>query len=299
MLDYPLLEALAAVDREGSFERAARALHVTASAISQRVKLLEERIGTVLLVRGTPCVATPAGRTLCRHVEQVGLLEHALQRELPALSAGQRSTSRPTLRIAVNADSLGTWFVDALAAFATGNDALVDVRIDDQDHTADWLRSGDVLAAVSADATPAPGCRVTPLGGLRYVATASPAFLQRHFAGGVGAAALAAAPVLRFNAKDTLQQRWTREVGGAAAAAPPTHWLPATQAFVDACVAGIGWGINPHALVADLLNAGRLVELVPGRDIVVPLYWQSTRLALPALERLGAAVVAAGRAALA
>ena len=54
MLDYPLLEAVAALDREGSFEGAARALHVTSSAISQRVKLLEERVGTPLVVRGGP-----------------------------------------------------------------------------------------------------------------------------------------------------------------------------------------------------------------------------------------------------
>ena len=53
-----LLAALAAVIRTGSFERAAQQLHVTPSAVSQRVKLLEERLGTILVVRSCPCGST-------------------------------------------------------------------------------------------------------------------------------------------------------------------------------------------------------------------------------------------------
>ena len=79
MLDYLGLAALAAVVREGSFERAARKLHVTPSAVSQRIKQLEERTGQVLVQRGTPCTGTEAGRRLCLHLEQVALLENALR----------------------------------------------------------------------------------------------------------------------------------------------------------------------------------------------------------------------------
>lgn len=295
MLDYSLLAALAAVVREGSFERAAKALHVTPSAVSQRVRLLEERIGQVLVVRGQPCTATAPGRLLCRHAEQVGLLEQALQAQLPALAEG--GTGHVTLRVAVNADSLATWFVAAAAAFAEGGRVLLDISLDDQDHTAERLRSGDVIAAVCSLATPVQGCRSIALGSLRYVATASPAFMQRHFAAGVNAATLADAPCLTFNQKDRLQALWmVRAIGSEVDV--PRHWLPSSQAFVDASLAGLGWGMNPLPLVAGALARGDLVPLLPGHDLPVPLTWQHHRGALPALQRLTDAVVAAARATL-
>lgn len=295
MLDYSLLAALAAVVREGSFERAAKALHVTPSAVSQRIRLLEERIGQVLVVRGQPCTATAAGRLLCRHADQVGALEQALQQELPALSAG--NAGFVTLRVAVNADSLATWFIAAAAAFAHDAQALLDVSLDDQDHTAERLRSGDVIAAVCALAAPVQGCRSIALGSLRYVATASPAFMQRHFAQGVDAQALAQAPCLTFNQKDRLQAAWLQQALGADIEVP-RHWLPASQAFVDASLAGLGWGMNPAPLVAAALASGDLVPLLPGVDLQVPLYWQHARAAGPQLQRLTQAVVDAARAGL-
>lgn len=152
MLDYALLEALAAVVREGSFERAAQALHLTPSAVSQRVKLLEQRIGQVLVVRGAPCTATEVGLLLLRHTEEVALLERDLHAALPVLAGAGVGT--PTLRVAVNADSLATWFVPAMAAFCAGGDALLDLSLDDEAHTADRLRRGDVLAAVTTLAAP-------------------------------------------------------------------------------------------------------------------------------------------------
>ncbi|MBK1712266.1 LysR family transcriptional regulator ArgP [Rubrivivax gelatinosus] len=295
MLDYALIEAVAAVVREGSFERAARTLHVSASAVSQRVRLLEERLGQVLVVRGQPCEATAAGRLLCRHAEQVALLEGGLRRELPALGA---AGDWATLPVAVNADSLATWFVAAAAAFAQDEPGvLLDLSVDDQDHTAERLRAGEVLAAVSADDEAAPGCRRVPLGQLRYVATASPAFVGRHFAAGVDAAALARTPALVFDRKDRLQQRWAERVLGHGVELP-RHWLPASQAFVDATLAGLGWGLNPEPLVRPLLAAGALVALVPGSELQVALAWQHARITLPALQRLTARVVEAAGAVL-
>jgi len=297
MLDYPLLAALAAVVREGSFERAARALHVTPSAISQRVKLLEERLGGVLVVRGQPCVATEAGRKLCRHVEQVALLEQELRGALPMRGMAAAEAARVSLRVAVNADSLGTWFIAALAAFCASEPVLVDVVIDDEEHTAGWLRSGEVLAAVTGDAQPVQGCRSLALGRLPYLATASPSFVQAHFAAGINAASLARAPALGFNRKDRLQAQWVRRICRRDVGLP-THWLPSSQAFVDASLAGIGWGMNPLPLVEAHLQSGRLVELVPGRGMQVPLHWQVTRLAVPVIERLTQAVVQAAQAGL-
>lgn len=297
MLDYAALAAVAAVVREGSFERAARALNVTPSAVSQRIKLLEERLGSVLVIRGKPCVATDTGRLLCRHVEHVGMLEAEMRGALPRLSGPDSETV--TLRVAVNADSVGTWFIDAMAAFVASEaePALLDVALDDQEHTVEWLRSGTVLGAVTAHAQPVQGCNSVALGSLSYAAVASPAFVRRHFPSGVTAAALARAPALTFNRKDRLQAQWVSRLCRRPVDAR-THWLPSAQAFIDASVAGIGWGMNPLALVREQLKSGILVELVPGRTLAVPLFWQHTRLHVPMLDRLTRAIVATARSAL-
>lgn len=286
MLDYSLLEALAAVIRTGGFDRAARQLNVTPSAISQRVKLLEERMGAVLVVRGQPCTATPAGLRLCQHAEQVALLESELPSALPGLAP---VVAPVPLRIAINADSLATWFVPVMAALP---DCLFDLVLDDQEHSADWLRRGEVLAAVTAGGGTVPGCDSQPLGVLRYVATASPAFMRRHFPNGVDASSLAQARCLTFNAKDGLQAAWRRQVLGDAGAAlsPPTHWLPSSQAFIDAALAGIGWGMNPLMLAAPHLASGRLVPLLAGMELDVPLFWQRSRIASATLANLTRAV---------
>jgi LysR family transcriptional regulator (chromosome initiation inhibitor) len=294
MLDYPSLAAVAAVVREGSFERAAQALKVTPSAISQRVKQLEERLGSVLIIRGQPCTPTDTGRLLCCHVEQVGLLEQELRSALPRLARTGTADDRVTVRVAVNADSLDTWFIDAVSQFTAQGDGLIDVALDDQEHTVEWLRSGEVLAAVTAHSQPVQGCNSIPLGKLNYLAVASPEFTQRYFPAGVTVAALAKAPSLRFNRKDQLQAQWVRRVCRRALDIP-THWFPATQAFTNASLAGIGWGMNPEALVREHLKSGALVELVPGRALAVPLYWQHTRLQVPVLGRLTRAVVEAAR----
>jgi LysR family transcriptional regulator (chromosome initiation inhibitor) len=295
MLDYAALNALAAVVREGSFERAARALHVTPSAVSQRIRQLEERTGGALLVRGQPCVATEAGLQLCRHVERVGMLEHELREALPALGMGgnEAGGERVTVRVAVNADSLATWFVAAAAAFATQEQAaLLDLTVDDQDHTAERLRSGAVFAAVTALAQPVAGCNSEALGTMHYVAAASPAFVREHFSKGVGARTLADAPSLVFDRKDRLQTRWVRRICHRNVETP-RHWIPSPNAFVEAACAGMGWGMHPASMVAGAISEGRLVELVPGSTLPVPLYWQQARAAPRLLERLGAAVRAA------
>lgn len=294
MLDYTSLAAIAAVVREGSFERAARTLNVTTSAVSQRVKHLEERLGSILIIRGQPCRATDLGRLLCSHVEQVGLLEQELRGALPKLVQTDGRDDRVTLRVAVNADSLGTWFIGAMARFVDGENALVDIALDNEEHTVEWLRSGEVLAAVTAHAQPVQGFNSVSLGRLTYLAVASPGFVRRYFPDGVSAAALNSAPSLKFNNKDRMQAQWARRVCRRDVETP-AHWFPATQAFLDASLAGIGWGMNPESLVREHLESGALVELVPGRNLAVPLYWQHTRLQVPMLNRLTEAVVRAAR----
>lgn len=288
MLDYPLLAALAAVVRTGSFEQAAQDLRLTPSAVSQRVKQLEDRMGTVLVVRAQPCTATPAGARLIRHVEDVGLLEHKLRADLTGIVPEDKP---PVLRLAINADSLATWFIDVIAAC---DGVLFDLVLDDEDYSADWLRRGEVAAAVTAQPGPVQGCNSTRLGSQRYIATASPAYMQRWFPDGVTADTMAAAPALTFNRKDSLQTRWAQAALGSRITFP-THNLPSPQAFQQAALAGVGWGMNPESLVAGHIAEGRLVALLPDRPWDVALYWQSSRIVASSLGQLNQAVLQASK----
>ena len=293
MLDYAGLEALAAVVREGSFERAARKLHVTPSAISQRVKQLEERVGQVLVLRGTPCTGTDAGRRLCLHVEQVALLENELRRSNPSLMP-DRDAPAPALKLAVNSDSLSTWFMDAMRAFTAGGNELLDIRIDDQEHTAQRLREGEVLAAVTATGTAIAGCNTWPLGTMRYVATASPAFVARHFPQGPTPQALADAPMMAYGRQDRLQDQWMQLHGMVLPRRhPPRHFLPSNLAYVRACESGMGWGMHPTVMIGEQLAQGVLVDFAPGLTLDVPMYWAHPRNAQAGLERLTQCVMAA------
>lgn len=282
MLDPNQLAALAAILRHGSFDAAATHLAVTPSAVSQRIKALEDRVGVALVRRGTPCTGTPAGLRLARHAEDVGLLEAQLRREL-ALDEG---SSTAQVRIAVPADSLSTWFIDAMAAV---DGLLFDLVIDDQDHSADWLRRGEVSAAISVGGPVVPGCDATPLGKLRYLPTASPEFVVQWFAEGVTAQTLARAPCLTFNQKDLLQKAWIEQQIGRRIS-PPTHFLPSSHGFVEAAAAGLGWGMNPELLARPAIDDGSLSEIVPDAPLDVPLTWQVGRILAPALAPLTSAI---------
>ncbi|MBI1171558.1 ArgP/LysG family DNA-binding transcriptional regulator [bacterium] len=285
MFDPAQLAALAAVHRRGSFDLAASALHVTPSAISQRIKALEEAAGCLLIRRGQPCTATETGLRLVRHHEEISLLNKALAEDL-ALSAGPA-----VLRIAINADSLATWVIPALART---EGFLYDLIIDDQDFSQDLLKRGEVSGAITSHPGPLQGCDTVALGRLRYRATASPGFVARWFANGVTPAALSLAPSLRFDDKDGLQAQWARRFGHEAAL--PSHRLASSHGFLDACLAGLGWSMNPEALVARALAQGRLVDLGPQAPLDLDLYWQFNRLTARALEPLTQSLLSAAKA---
>jgi LysR family transcriptional regulator (chromosome initiation inhibitor) len=292
MLDYPSINAVAAVVREGSFERAASALGITPSAVSQRVRGLEERLGAILIVRGQPCEPTELGRTLCAHIDRVRLLEHDIA---PMFGRAGADIGVPlTLKVAVNADSLATWIPAAIARFGHETMMSLDLVLEDEAHTADRLRSGEVFAAVTSEAEPIQGCRTIALGALRYAACASPAFIDRHFPDGPTATALAIVPYLRFDRRDQLQERWASEAIGAELAGP-IHWVPSTHGFLDLALQGLGWGLHPLSLVEPFLKSRRLIELSPCRRIDVPLYWTVARLHATPLRALTDAIRDAAR----
>jgi len=245
------LATLTAILHGGSFEAAARHLGITQSAVSQRLKALESRVGAQLVRRGAPCTATAAGERLAAHADQVALLESRLSRDLSGLAPAPQTR----LRLAVNADSLATWLPDALAHL-TGH--LFDLVIEDQDSAHDRLTRGEVLGALTSRAAPLPGCDVAPMGRLRYVATASPAFLARHFAAGVTADTLATAPMLQFDSRDQLQHRWIAHATGATLS-PPCHRLPSSEGFATA--ARLGEAFSGEARRLRLKAVGEELDL--------------------------------------
>lgn len=283
-----LAETLAAVIDEGTLDAAARRLHVTPSAVSQRIKALEESLGRVVLVRSKPARATEAGAAVVRLARQSALLEYDTLAELGAGDGGVMSVP-----LAVNADSLATWFLEPLARLGERYPVVFDLHRDDQDFTAALLESGTVMGAVTTRARPIAGCRAVALGTMRYEAVAEPAFVARHFPAGVTAEALETVPVVDFDRRDDLQSRWLQAMDAAPSAAP-RHRVPASHDFATAILYGLGWGLLPRAQSAEALADGRLVAL-GGSPVDVPLFWQQWNLRSPLLDAIAEEIVAEGR----
>ncbi|MGO3031023.1 LysR family transcriptional regulator ArgP [Pseudomonas helleri] len=283
MFDYKLLSALAAVVEQAGFERAAQVLGLSQSAISQRIKLLEARIGQPVLVRATPPSPTDIGRRLLNHVQQVRLLERDLQRVVPALD-DEGLPER--LRIALNADSLATWWAQAVGDFCAENQLLLDLVVEDQTVGLKRMRAGEVAACLCASERPVAGARSVLLGAMRYRAMASPAFIARHFPQGVKAAQLPKTPALVFGPDDFLQHRYLAALG--VDGGFEHHLCPSSEGFIRLTEAGLGWGLIPEQQVREQLASGALVELLPDNPIDVPLYWHHWRNGGQLLEALTA-----------
>ena len=272
MFDYKLLSALAAVVEQAGFERAAQVLGLSQSAISQRIKLLEARIGQPVLIRATPPTPTEIGRRLLNHVQQVRLLERDLQNAVPALD-DEGLPER--LRIALNADSLATWWAPAVGDFCAEQHLLLDLVVEDQTVGLKRMRAGEVAACLCASERPVAGARSVLLGAMRYRALASPAFIARHFPDGVSAALLSKTPALVFGPDDFLQHRYLAALG--VDGGFEHHLCPSSEGFIRLAEAGLGWGLVPELQVREQLERGMLVELLPDKPIDVPLYWHHWR----------------------
>ncbi|MEB7503026.1 LysR family transcriptional regulator ArgP [Arthrobacter koreensis] len=282
------LRALAAVLDHGSFDAAAAALHLTTSAVSQRVKALETRTGCVLLRRARPIAPTEPGAVLLRLARQITALEHDAVERLGLDS----QPGRTPVQLVINADSLSTWVLPALAELEGTN---FEFTVEDQDYSAESLRNGTAMGAVTSSPEPVQGCSVTPLGTMRYRPTSSPAFRRRWFAAGFDARGAASAPMVVFNRRDALQSRFL-ESALAPGLEPPRHYVPASWDFLQAVRLGFGWGMLPDLQSEALLEEGSVVLLDPDAHLDVQLYWQQWRVELPALAGVaGALTAAAGR----
>ncbi|MFI9505289.1 LysR family transcriptional regulator ArgP [Nocardia sp. NPDC052566] len=282
-LQLDQLRALNAAITEGTFEAAARRLLVTPSAISQRIKALEDAAGRILLQRTKPVRATESGLAVLRLARQIELLQGDTAREL---GDAHQPTDRPIrMPLAINADSLQTWVMPALAAAAKG--ICFEIHREDEEHTTRLLRDGTVMAAITATAAPVQGCKVEKLGAMRYSPMASPEFVRTWFRDGPTVKAYAVAPMVLFDRNDDLQHRHLRR-RTRQPIDPPRHYVPSSEGFADAVRLGLGWGMIPEAMRGD----ARLT-LVEDTFIEVPLYWQQWRLDSPALVAVAAAIAAA------
>ncbi|WP_028695205.1 LysR family transcriptional regulator ArgP [Pseudomonas cremoricolorata] len=272
MFDYKLLAALAAVIEQAGFERAAQALGLSQSAVSQRIKLLEARVGQPVLIRATPPVPTEVGRQLLNHVQQVRLLERDVQRQVPALD---EPGLPERLRIALNADSLATWWAQAVGPFSAEQPVLFDLLVEDQDVGLRRMQGGEVAACLCSSERPVAGARSLALGAMRYRALASPAFMARHFAKGFVLQRLLRTPGIVFGPDDYLQHRYLASLGIEEGFLH--HLCPSSEGFVRMLEAGMGWGLVPELQASEQLRSGSLVEICTDTPIDVPLYWHHWR----------------------
>lgn len=277
--DAAQLEALAAVVAEGSFDAAARVLHITPSAVSQRIRALENAAGSVLVRRSRPVAPTESGGTLLRLARQVALLSAEASAQLGA------DGRAPVVPLAVTADSLATWLLPALAQVP---DVAFDLRRVDSERAVDLLLNGVVMAAITSSPDAVQGCSATPLGRMRYVPVATPQFVDRWFADGLTPSSLGAAPTISYDRDDDLQDVILRaRRRGAGVTLPPRHFVPGSHDFVEAVRLGMGWGMVPELQAAPLVAGGEFVVIAPDAVVDVALYLQQWRLRSDVLDRVG------------
>ena len=282
-----LAVTLAAIATGGTFDTAARRLHLTPSAVSQRVRALEQVVGRPVLRRVRPVELTPAGEAVVRFARQLELLSVDLSEQIEPSADG----STPRITLVVNADSLHTWALTGLATVA--DRVQLTILREDQDHSLDLLRRGTAHGAVTATAAPVSGCTSRALGVMRYRPVCTPAYAARWFGAGVTRATLSAAPVLAYDDRDDLQDRYLRR-HRRAGLQPPRHHVPATHEFGRAIELGLGWGMLPELQLARL-PPGTLRPLTPGAQLDVPLFWQQWRLTSTGLDAVAAAIADAAQ----
>ena len=280
MLDRDQLETFVTVAEEQSFERAAIALNISRGAVSQRIKALEESLATVLLVRDKPVIPTASGEILLRHANAVRMLEAGAIREIQPEPA--RHSPVP-LAIAVNADSLATWFPTALWKLALKRQVALEVVSDDQEHTAARLARGEVIGCVSTDPDPAAGFRAEPLGTMEYRCYASPDFAREFLIDGLTVEAALHAPAVLFNRKDSLHDEFLTARFGFPISRYSKHYFPSPLTLLEGIVKGVGYGLVPSQQAQHLVGEQRLIEVAPHQPVQVALHWHHWELE-PALS---------------
>ncbi|MBG6071496.1 MULTISPECIES: LysR family transcriptional regulator ArgP [unclassified Polaromonas] len=299
--DPDALECLAAIVEEGGFERAARRLSITQSAVSQRLRALEAQVGTVLIVRSRPLKATSAGQLLLKHTRMLRLLRADLERDLKELAPSSLRGAREEERIsiAINADSIATWALPALTALAQSG-LPMEIITDDQDFTHEWLRQGQVLGCVTTLKQALRGCKVVPLGAMEYVAVATPALAQERLGGeALTAHNFREIDFVAFNRKDDMQSEFVGQAFGLKRVMLNQLFVPSSEGQVRAVLAGWGASVLPRLLAQPLLDQHRLVNLAPSCVLLIQLYWHCWNLESEVLDALTSALTRSAEMALA
>lgn len=269
MLDYKLIEALAIVVREGGFDKAASSLYITQSAVSQRIKLLEELTGQVLIARTTPPQATSAGRKLLKHYLQVKRLEDDLMEEI----GNPANKGFASLAVGINADSLAIWLLDAIHPFLLEERVLLDIRVDDQEQTHRLLKDGEVMGCISSQEKPMQGCKIEYLGRMNYNMMATPEFAARWFPNGFSIEDVHRAPAIIFDRNDELHHKLLQQVFGEMPPSIPTHYVPSVEKYPEVIALGLAYGMLPDQQSTPLVHAGQMLDLSPDYHVTVKLYW--------------------------
>ena len=291
MLDYRLVEAFATVLEERGFVRAAERLHVTQSAVSQRIKQLEDDIGRALIVRETPPSATPAGDRLLRHYRQVASLEKETIEDLGISAKG----GFRHLPIGVNADCLSVWLLDAIAPFLREASITLEIQVGDQDSNLRFLHSGIVAGCVSSQKLDMHGFTSTRIGSVRYLLCAAPAFVAAWFPKGFDRPGAERAPVINFSRDDQLQYRSLMKVFGRPQITPPGHYIPSTEKFIEAVVLGLGYAMIPEVQALPIIRSGRLVEMDSRGRLDTALYWYRWAHSSDLLQEFSKVLISKGR----
>ena len=290
-LDYKLLQALAAVIKEQSFERAANATFVTQSAISQRIKQLEQVISQPVLIRSQPPQATEIGKKLINHYYQVEQLERVLKDEI----LPEAPTQPLTVHMATNADSLATWLIPAIADAMRSNLIELNLLISDEQYTIEKLKNGEVFGAITLEQAAIKGCESTYLGEFHYVLVASEAFRQEYFSEGINPETLRKAPSAAFDHRDNMHITFIDEKYGLKRGDYPLHSVRSSEAFVMLAKHGTAFCLVAEMQVKDKLQSGELVNLLPDFKLTKKLYWQRWVLLKGAHREISDAIINEGR----
>jgi LysR family transcriptional regulator (chromosome initiation inhibitor) len=286
--------ALLAVLDTGSFEKAAGRLHLTASAVSQRIRALESQFGGPLVVRNRPCSPTAAGVRLLQYLRRASQLEADFVADLSG-----PGDALWTAVVAVNADSLSTWFFPELAEVLLRENVLLDVTVDDQDHTYRSLETGRAIGCICTESRAMRGCSAAPIGVMRYRLMASRDFGARWFPQGMTRQSAAQAPVIAYNRKDELQSRFLKQQFGLLPDGFPRHYLPIPLPRLQAIEHGLGYGMVPELLLDQAaIENGAMIDLAPLHPTDVALYWHSWEVQSPRMASLCKRIVETGRKAL-
>jgi LysR family transcriptional regulator (chromosome initiation inhibitor) len=282
--------ALLAVLDTGSFEKAAKRLHLTASAVSQRIRTLECQFGGPLIIRNRPCLPTAAGTRLLQYLRRASQLEADFVADMNG-----PEDALWTAVVAVNADTLSTWFFPELSEVLLRENVLLDLNVDDQDHTYRSLEAGRTIGCISSESRAMRGCSATLMGAMRYRLIASRGFKERWFPQGMTRRTASRAPVIAYTRKDELQARFLKQQFGLLPDGFPRHYVPIPGPRLEAIERGLGYGMVPELQLGTAFVRGDLIDLAPHHPTDVTLYWHSWKVQSPRMACLCQRIIETGK----